>query len=256
MQKAWERPPQFTDPDDCMENVYLELTSDEALPELVNMINDGIPLDEIAQVVLYRGYTQGLWNPDLMLLLIEPTIYLLIAIADYADIKDYVLYEGEEDDSDTVIQDDNITPIPTKLQSMHNKTHTGGVRDKQVGLVDEFAAQINEAVDGIEDLYKEKQTLEAVTKLGRSDSKAVKRLQAEFLRLLYGENGKELEAVKMAIGTNQYTFEDKVREIEADLLKRFDSIVAEPPIKPLGESVRAALELRNQVKDNRDLLFC
>ena len=41
MQKAWERPPQFTDPDDCMENVYLELTSDEALPELVNMINDG-----------------------------------------------------------------------------------------------------------------------------------------------------------------------------------------------------------------------
>jgi hypothetical protein len=94
-----------------MENVYLELTSDEALPELVNMINDGIPLDEIAQVVLYRGYTQGLWNPDLMLLLIEPTIYLLIAIADYADIKDYVLYEGEEDDPDTIIQDDNITPI-------------------------------------------------------------------------------------------------------------------------------------------------
>ena len=75
------------------------------------MINDGIPLDEIAQVVLYRGYTQGLWNPDLMLLLIEPTIYLLIAIADYADIKDYVLYEGEEDDPDTIIQDDNITPI-------------------------------------------------------------------------------------------------------------------------------------------------
>jgi len=150
---------------------------------------------------------------------------------------------------------EGVTPIPTKLQSMHNKTHTGGVRDKQVLLVDEFANQINEAVDGIEDLYKEKQTLEAVTKLGRSDTKAVKRLQAEFLRLLYGENGKELEAVKMAIGTNQYTFDDKVREIEADLLKRFDSIVAEPAIKPLGESVRAALELRNQVKENPDLLY-
>ena len=111
MQKAWERPPQFTDPDDCMENVYLELTSDEALQELVNMINDGIPLDEIAQVVLYRGYTQGLWNPDLMLLLIEPTIYLLIAIADYADIKDYVLYEGEEDDPDAKIYGDDEEPI-------------------------------------------------------------------------------------------------------------------------------------------------
>jgi hypothetical protein len=60
---------------------------------------------------LYRGYTQGLWNPDLMLLLIEPTLYLLIAIADYADIKDYVLYEGEEDDPDAKIYGDDEEPI-------------------------------------------------------------------------------------------------------------------------------------------------
>ena len=150
---------------------------------------------------------------------------------------------------------EGTTNIPVQLQSMHNKTHTGGVRDKQVLLVDEFANQINEAVDGIELLYRQKQTLEAGLKLGKTDSNAVKRLQAEFLRLLYGENGKELEAVKMAIGTNQYTFNDKVREIEADLLKNFDSIIQEPPIKPLGESVRAALELRNQVSENPDLLY-
>ena len=133
--------------------------------------------------------------------------------------------------------------------------HTGGVRNKQVLLVDEFANQINEAVDGVELLYRQKQSLEAAPKLGKSDDDAVKRLQAEFLRLLYGENGKELEAVKMAIGTNQYTFKDKVREIEAELLKNFDSIIQEPPIKPLGESVRAALELRNQVNKNQDLLY-
>ena len=107
MKKAWERPPQYTDVDDCMEDVYLEITSEESLPELVNLINDGTPLDELAQVILYKGYTQGLWNPDLMLMLIEPTIYLLIAIADYADIKDYVLYEGEEDDPDTDIGEDD-----------------------------------------------------------------------------------------------------------------------------------------------------
>ena len=110
MKKAWERPPQYTDVDNCMEDVYLEITSEESLPELVNLINDGTPLDELAQVILYKGYTQGLWNPDLMLMLIEPTIYLLIAIADYADIKDYVLYEGEEDDPDTDIGEDDITP--------------------------------------------------------------------------------------------------------------------------------------------------
>ena len=43
--------------------------------------------------------------------MIEPTIYLLIAIADYAEINDYVLYDGEEGDPDTEIPDDNIVPI-------------------------------------------------------------------------------------------------------------------------------------------------
>ena len=109
--KSWERPPVYTKQDDCMEAIYMELTSDGTLEELVTLIDNKTPLDQIAQVVLYRGYTQGLWNPDLMLLLIEPTLYLLIAIADYADIKDYVLYEGEEDDPDAKIYGDDEEPI-------------------------------------------------------------------------------------------------------------------------------------------------
>ena len=86
-----------------MEAIYMEITQEDTLRRLINMIDDGIPLDEIAQVILYKGYTEGKFNPDLMLLLIEPTLYLLIAIADYADIKDYVLYKEEVDDPDTEI---------------------------------------------------------------------------------------------------------------------------------------------------------
>tara|TARA_A100001011_G_scaffold396793_1_gene495824 strand:+ start:164 stop:718 length:555 start_codon:yes stop_codon:yes gene_type:complete len=111
MPKSWERPPQYTNPDKCMEAIYMELTADETLRELVTLIDEKTPLDQIAQVVLYRGYTQGLWNPDLMIMLIEPTIYLLIAIADYADIKDYILYDGEEDDPDAKIYNDDVEPV-------------------------------------------------------------------------------------------------------------------------------------------------
>jgi hypothetical protein len=109
--KAWERPPEYTDEDDAMKAIYLILTEQEKLKQLINIINDGVPLDEIAQVILYKGYTEGKYNPDLMLLLIEPTLYLLISIADYAEIKDYVLYTGEEDDPDTELPEDDITPI-------------------------------------------------------------------------------------------------------------------------------------------------
>jgi hypothetical protein len=109
---AWERPPEFTDQEDAMRAVYMELTEQTTLRKLVEIIDDGVALDEIAQVILYKGYRSGKFNPDMVLLLAEPTIYLLIAIADYADIKDYVLYEGEEeDDPDTQIPGDDVTPI-------------------------------------------------------------------------------------------------------------------------------------------------
>ena len=98
---SWERPPLYTTQERAMEELYLLMTEKERLTELVKIIDDGVPLDEIAQVILYKGYTEGQYNPDLMLIMIEPTLYLLIAIADYAGIKDYVLYEGEDDDPRT-----------------------------------------------------------------------------------------------------------------------------------------------------------
>ena len=109
--KSWERPPQYVNEDKAMEALYLLLTDQDKLPSLINLIDSGTPIDEIAQVILYQGYTAGQYNPDLMLAMIEPTIYLLISIADYAEIKDYTLYEGEEDDPDTEIPGDNITPV-------------------------------------------------------------------------------------------------------------------------------------------------
>ena len=110
MQQGWERPPEHTEQQEAMESIYMELTSEDKLFDLIKLIDSGQPLDEIAQVVLYRGYTQGMYSPDLMLLLIEPTLYLLISIADYADIKDYVLYEGEDTDPDAEIHGDDEVP--------------------------------------------------------------------------------------------------------------------------------------------------
>jgi hypothetical protein len=37
----------------------MELTEQDTLKQLINIINEGVPLDEIAQVVLYKGYTEG-----------------------------------------------------------------------------------------------------------------------------------------------------------------------------------------------------
>jgi len=111
MPKAWERPPQFVDQGNAMEAVYMEVTQIDNLRKLIDLIDEGTALDEIAQVILYKGYSEGKWTPDLMLMLIEPTLYLLVAIADYADIKDYTLYTGEETDPDAEIHGDDVEPV-------------------------------------------------------------------------------------------------------------------------------------------------
>jgi len=108
---AWERPPEYTDQDEAMMAVYMVLTEQDTLRQLIGIIFEGVPLDEIAQVLLYKGYTEGKYTPDMMLMLAEPTIYLLIAIADYAEIKDYVLYNEEDEDPDTMIPEDDVTPV-------------------------------------------------------------------------------------------------------------------------------------------------
>jgi len=163
------------------------------------------------------------------------------------------LYEEFTDPDGFYIEGE--TPIPKDLESFHNKTHTGGVRDKKVLTATKFASEVNTAMDDVELLYREKQTLEAVTKLGLSDSDAVKRLQDEFKRLLYGENGKDLEALEFAIGSGQYTFQQRRDEIFADMKNRFDEIIKAPAVIKMSDAVGDLLRVRDQVNKNPDLLY-
>jgi hypothetical protein len=147
------------------------------------------------------------------------------------------------------------TKIPKKLEAFHNKTHTGGSRDKQVVIAQEFSSEINQALEDVDLFYREQKTLDAKEDLGLTDTNAVRRLQAEFKRQLYGENGKDLEALKFAIGSGKYTFQQRVDEILKNMEGRLESIIKAPAVVPLSEAVGDLLELRAQVRENPDLLF-
>ena len=78
--------------------MFLELSEPEAFHSIMDLVRNDVPVGDIAQVVLTDGFQKGLWNLDLMLLLMEPTMYMIIAFAEKAGIQDYVTYEGEQDD--------------------------------------------------------------------------------------------------------------------------------------------------------------
>jgi hypothetical protein len=60
------------------------------------MAND-MPVMDMAQVILFGGFSQGKWDVNLMMLLVEPTAYMLLALAERAGI-DPVIFRGEEED--------------------------------------------------------------------------------------------------------------------------------------------------------------
>ena len=95
----WEKPPEITNLEDGVQYVFGRLIEPEAYSSIMNVIDDGTPLMDVTQGILFKGFTEGKWNPDLMMLLAEPTAYMLMALAERADI-DFKVYRGEEEDDD------------------------------------------------------------------------------------------------------------------------------------------------------------
>jgi hypothetical protein len=95
---AWEKTPQFTNLQSATDALFVELTEPEVYDSILTMIEQGESIANVAQVVLYDGFQKGMFNPDLMMLLIEPTMYILMALAEKGGIDDYKIYNGEEED--------------------------------------------------------------------------------------------------------------------------------------------------------------
>ena len=96
----WERAAEHTDVRTFMEEMFLNLTEEENYINLLGFFMRRQPIDELVQTLLYSAMTTGKINLDLMLMLIEPTTYLIIALAEQAEIEP-VLYEGEDADEMT-----------------------------------------------------------------------------------------------------------------------------------------------------------
>jgi len=83
---------------------------------------------DIVQVLAFQGFNQNKWNPDLMMLIIEPTAYILMALAERAGI-DYTIYRGEEEDEPSVM---GVQLAKEKFDRMKNAKETSQIPDNVI----------------------------------------------------------------------------------------------------------------------------
>ncbi len=93
----FEDAPEFTVQREAIEYMFLLITEEERYPEILRAIADGVPIMELTQAMLFKGFTEGKWNPDLMFLLAEPVAYMLMALAERQGI-DYIIHNEEFND--------------------------------------------------------------------------------------------------------------------------------------------------------------
>ena len=114
----WEQAPEYTDLEEGLQYIFGLLIDPENYVPIMDVIDDGTPLMDITQGILFKGFTEGKWNPDLLMLLAEPMTYILLALAERANIDDIKIYRGEEEDEDDEAKLFNIEVDKEKLDEL------------------------------------------------------------------------------------------------------------------------------------------
>lgn len=95
----WDTPPEIVSVQDGIDYFIETLLQKEALISLVQILASGAySISEIAQIMLEKGWREGKWKSDVMLLLAEPLMVIIMAISERAEIRDYELYAGENEE--------------------------------------------------------------------------------------------------------------------------------------------------------------
>lgn len=131
----FEKAPLYTDRTDVLENFFEMLTEPKVYDGLLDSLETGITVMDVVQTLLYQGFRQGDFNPDMMLLVAEPLAYMIAALAERADV-DFIISEDDEDDED----DEGDLPVfSEKLSNIKNPQ-----------MDDKFPEELKTKIDNVE----------------------------------------------------------------------------------------------------------
>ena len=142
--KPFEQATEFTRVEDAQEYLFDSMMSPDTIPALIETIRQQVPLSMIAQVLLFAGFAKGKWNPDLYLLLIEPTIYILIFIAEQAGIN-YVLEPDQNDEALGLVGEHQLLANGGALAKMFNIDPTKAANELPEEIINKVGSKVFDA---------------------------------------------------------------------------------------------------------------
>ena len=89
---AWENPPQYVNVDEAAEYVWEKLHEEKFLDQVVSFLANDVPIEAIARMILFGGFVEGKWTPDVAILLSEVVFKQIMAIGMNAGVKNMKMF--------------------------------------------------------------------------------------------------------------------------------------------------------------------
>jgi len=88
----WEHPPEYTDVEEASEYVWERLHKEKILEQIITFLENNIPVEAVARMVLFGGFMEGKWTPDVAVLLSEIVFKQIVAIGVRAEVPNMKMF--------------------------------------------------------------------------------------------------------------------------------------------------------------------
>ena len=120
----WEHAPQFATVEDASHAIWNGMHKEETMEKILVLLDAGLTVEEIVKVIVFAGFVEGKFNPDVGLLLVPIVSDMVVAMGKKAGIEKIKLERPKEDTTqeliETIIQQepDDMEEEPKKEKKM------------------------------------------------------------------------------------------------------------------------------------------
>jgi hypothetical protein len=100
----YERPPQYANVEEALEVLFDKLSSKRQATRLVLLLKKGVPVEYLTRTILFEGFLQNKWTPDVALLMSRILMAMIISIGTQANVKNMVIFNPDKEQEDFLEQ--------------------------------------------------------------------------------------------------------------------------------------------------------
>jgi hypothetical protein len=120
----WEHASQFSTVEDASHAIWNGMHKEETMEKILVLLDAGLTVEEIVKVIVFAGFVEGKFNPDVGLLLVPIVSDMIVAMGKKAGIDKIKLQKPKEDTTQQLIETvleqkpDDIKEEPKKEKKM------------------------------------------------------------------------------------------------------------------------------------------